>query len=157
MTQNRTRQMLYRKYIKELSRYDHDLKYCPSTEVKDWAKDYYEDKKTTTWIDLMQDGSTVGFVIITHHGGDCHPDCDHYIAQTFVLTEHRHRGLATNAVRAYIREHPGKYGYDVIIGNEYAKQFWHKLFLEINAKPIQLCRTRDERTESKLEVFGYMV
>ncbi len=154
---NKRRNLLYKKYIKELSRYDSELKYFPGSEVIEWAKEYYEDKQNTSWIDIIQDDQIVGFLIITHKGGDCHPDCDHFIAQAYVLPEKRNQGLMTAAVTRYLQNNPGIYGYDVIIGNRYAKNYWKKYFTNFNAKYIPLKRYRSEELESKLELYGCIV
>lgn len=157
MTIKRARYGLYRKYIKELAKYDHELRYITPTEVNDWAKEYIEDKKYTTWIDLYHENKIIGFIIITHNGEDCHPDCDHFISQTYVLPEHRRNGYVTKTIIEYMKKYPGIYGYDVIIGNNKAKEFWTKLFDNIKANPVQLKRYRDEDIETKLDLFGYQV
>lgn len=153
----RSRFRMYRNYIKELSKYDRDLKYNTAFEINEWARSYMEDEEIgyATWIDITCEDNLAGFLIISHWGGDCHPDCDHYISQAYVLPQYRHRGLMSTAVTSYVNDHPGTYGLDVLEKNMQADKFWKELLSRLEIEMITLSPARSKEIESKYKVYGF--
>lgn len=114
---------LYENYMDEL-----EEKYGVFSDMsaKDILTHYYDDCHVI--YPVCDDGELVGFLIIGT-APDCHPACDYYICQTYVLPEHRRKGLMGRLVSEFLKAHPGKYCLDVIDGNS-ALCFWNKVFTE---------------------------
>lgn len=146
---------LYRNYVKELSEYDRELAKYTKNEIDEWARRYMYDPYSA-WIDIVVRDDLVGFVIISSTDGDCHPDCDFYINQAYIRPEYRNHGYMTGIVKNFINNNPGKYGYDVIVGNKKADRFWQDLFEDMGGIRVPLTRIRDTDIEKNLNVYCYV-
>lgn len=152
---NNKRLELYNHYITELSAYNPELAKEKNSTINGWATSYI---KEGNWIDIVGDsGQLCGFLIISSLPEDCHPDCDWYICQAYVIPEYREQGFMTNAVFKFIRNNPGIYGFDILRGNDYAEKFWLNIFKKIRAEKVELSRLRANSLEDNLELYGFLV
>ena len=70
---------------------------------------------------------------------NCHPDCDYFISQTYVESNHRRKGLMSAFFKQWLDEHKGATLCMFIIDkNEGAKKFWFKLMPELGYEPMKL-------------------
>lgn len=126
MDRNFIRHELYSDYLKELEA----IRGLPFPDSPDdkwfWCQDYIN-SDYSNWIDIFSDGLQVGFLIIDT-APDCHPKCNYFIAQSFIMPEYRKKHLMTDAVQRFVTEHGGKYCLMIIDKNSYARDFWFKLF-----------------------------
>lgn len=120
------RHKLYADYLSELEK----IRGIPFTDSPDekwsWCQDYITSPHSR-WIDIEANGKIVGFLIIDS-APDCHPKCNYFIAQSFIMPEYRKKHLMTDAVQRFVTEHGGKYCLMIIDKNTYARNFWFKLF-----------------------------
>ena len=145
----RIRTNLYKNYVKELSAYDDVL--------SEFDDDWLPDIGGVIWIDIYDESDIVGFLIIGKNENDCHPDCDYYICQSYVAPGHREKGLMSQTVSAFLSEHHGVYGYDVLKRNVYADTFWKNLFKRLGTIPVNLARIRDKKIEDKIFLYGFSI
>lgn len=87
---------------------------------------------------LIRDGNQLAGFLIIGESPNCHPDCDYFICQAYIKPEHRRKGLMTETLRKFIKEHPGTYCLDVLYGNVYARSFWFKFFKRAGYTDIDL-------------------
>lgn len=85
------------------------------------------------WIPIMDGDEEVGFMIMTDmkvmasKGKDSIFGEDYRIEETYVMPEHRNKGLASKVVKKFFAEHPGKYSMQLMINNLDAADFWFHL------------------------------
>lgn len=97
------------------------------------AEDYLLDVRAATkrpdaveWVPIIKDDREVGFLIITK-GELAKRGEDYRIEEAYVKPEYRERGLMSEAVKKYLKEHPGKYSMQLMANNHNAAMFWFKL------------------------------
>ncbi len=125
------------------------LKMCPQMPTHDEesmrkiCKNYLVNPNYT-WIDLVKDKVLVGFVIIAS-GSECHPDCDFFLQDAYLIPDKRGKGDMTRALSMYINKNPGIYYLHVLEVNQNAKKFWEHLFADcLNATQIDKPLLRQE-------------
>ena len=133
----RIRHKLYADYVKELEKI-RNLPFPDSNaEKRKWCQDYL-DNSYYNWIDIRDNNSEIiGFLIIGTKP-DCHPDCDYFICQSYIIPENREHHFMTNTVYEFVTNHKGKYCLMILDSNEYANNFWFKLFKDLGCKPMAL-------------------
>ena len=144
---NTIRKELYWKYLQELEKID-GVKWEESDDEKrTWCNDYLTCEHYE-WIDVRYLDQIIGFLIIGTEP-DCHPDCDYFICQSYILPEFRMRGLMTKTVTQYVNAHIGKYCMIILKNNHSAKKYWKNLFYDNSYKQMQLSyfplRNREEQ------------
>ena len=120
---------LYRKCDDELN----DIARLPRQKTEDidqQALTFLQDFNNYTWIRLLERNKQVGFLIIGSNQR-CHPDCDYFIAQAYVLPKYRDQGRMTAAFKRFEAMHPGKYCMFILHENILARHFWRKTFEEL--------------------------
>lgn len=150
MLANQQRYRLYRDYISEIEEIIGAPFNESKQEQKQWCTDYLQ-ADYSTWIDITYDGKIVGFLIITQ-APECHPDCDYFIAQSFVSKDFRRKHLMSNAVYQYVTTHKGCYCLDILNANTFAYDFWFKMFKDLGYKPINL---KDIKSPFDIDVTTY--
>lgn len=131
-----TRQELYYYYAKELNDYGADYDeldaYIDCDEYQ-WCLDF-------EWCDITDsNGLLIGFVVFGINGDATeHPDCDYFIAQTYMARPYRKQGLMKNFLKEYFEKHPGKYCLYILEKNYPAKNFWKCVENECGLKPLVL-------------------
>lgn len=130
------RHKLYTDYLKELEA----IRGLPFPDSPDdkwfWCQDYITSPHSR-WIDIEANGKIVGFLIIDS-APDCHPKCNYFIAQSFIMPEYRKKHLMSDAVSKFVKEHGGKYCLMLIDKNDYAKKFWFSLFERLGYTELSL-------------------
>ena len=152
--------ILYREYIKELRVYAPEWLEPETFPIWEGTVKEYLSDPFSEWIHIKEQGSNedIGFVIIARQGGDCHPDANFTIAQSFVKKEYRNKGYMTEAIVKFAKKHKGIYCYDVLKGNNLADLFWETLFTEkLNAKRVYLPEVRGIMERKYLNLYGYRV
>ena len=96
-----------------------------------------------------------GFVIVGSHAPYSHPFSDYSICEAYVLPEYRKRGLMTSVVCSLVEECPGKYSLLVLDHNEYAKNFWSKVFASMRYVPYDLDFGAVDSHGDHLCLFGF--
>ena len=138
-----TRHKLYSEYLEELEFIRGTPFSEPKEEQRQWCQDYL-DQPYYTWVDIKQKDKIIGFLIMGTYP-DCHPDCDYFICQSYVLPGYRGNGLMTKAVTSFIKEHKGYYCLMIIDRNVKAQRFWSRIFTDCNyirfelSEVVQLC------------------
>lgn len=132
------RLLLYGEYIRILEQINEG----PICEVWEAFHSVYS-AAYTEWIDIMQGGTPVGFLVIGY-GDNCHPDADYYIEEAFVSSEYQRQGLMTKTIEEYITAHNGTYCYFTLRKNQYAKEFWEKIFRKLGYTPVTLWEMYDD-------------
>ena len=139
------------KYLKELEEIKGDKWQESEEEQKTWCDDYIK-KSYYIWTDIRFMDQIVGF-LITGVKPDCHPSCDYFICQSYVLPEYRNKGLMTDAVNKFVKLHLGRYCMIILKNNNYAKKFWDNRFEDLGYSRMKLldigCLRKDE------EQYGY--
>lgn len=105
------------------------------------------------WQDIQCEGEIVGFLITAVYP-ECHPDCDHFIVESYVQPQYRHKGLMSQTVRNFVKQNPGKYCMVILNLNEYAKGFWAHLFSEMNYAPMTL-REVPNTFQANITQYGF--
>lgn len=125
---------LYDEYNAELSHYG-AVRGHPE-ETKTWAESFME--LPWRWVDIYaDDGRLAGFLILGF-GLACHPECDVYIAETYLAPDHRGRGLMSAAVKDSLKKNFSRsVALDVLPKNELALAYWPELFREMGWPPCE--------------------
>lgn len=105
---------------------------------------------STIWIDIKVDDVTVGFLVIGY-GENCHLDAKYYIQEAFIMHGYRNRGLMTQALLDFMKDHQGSYVYYVLKKNLKAKKFWKTFFTKAGYHTYPLYDMGNE----KLLQFGW--
>lgn len=93
-------------------------------------------RSESEWLDVTDSkGKLIGFVIIGT-GDNCRPDCDYYIAETYIDRRHRRNGIMKKFITEYIKAHPGRYCLFILDKNVPAKFFWKSIEKELCLKPL---------------------
>ena len=152
-----TKMKLYTEYIEYLSQYNPDLLKMDTEDIKQLVTDYTYDKMSE-WIDIKDDKLIVGFMIISTNPNECRPDVDYEIAQMYISSDHRRKGLGRRVVFDYLSTHPGIYSLDIYDKNHSASVFWNRVFRDVKAKQIILREIRtDAEFLDKITLYGYEV
>ncbi len=130
------RKSLYKDYLSEIEDIRGEKFSEPEEEKNAWCDDYMI-KSYYTWIDIRYLDQIVGFLIIGTRP-DCHPQCDYFIAQSYIRPGYRKRGLMTDAVTKYVDEHPGKYCMIILEKNTVAELFWSNLFKDLSYESFDI-------------------
>lgn len=110
----------------------------------------------TEWVDIFtEDGKPAGFLILGTPP-NCHPDADLYIEESYIIPEHRRKGLMTRAVTNAIQIQRPKICCLIILNdNKKALRFWKNLFGQLDYKP---CKLRDvNATDPHCSQYGFAV
>ena len=126
---------MYTAYDCELSRYSFRIRNAPVCR-EDFASMYSNPYLATMFI-LNDEGKKVGFCLLGF-GENTHPETNYYIAEFYVLPEHRRSGIGTKAVLDLLSIFPGKYCYHVLKENMGAYMFWEEVKKTANVKEIEL-------------------
>jgi predicted acetyltransferase len=79
------------------------------------------------WPFLIEvDGRTAGFALLNTHSHLTGGRIERNMAEFFIARKHRRRGVALEAVRQVLRQHPGQWEVAVAERNIAAKLFWPK-------------------------------
>lgn len=150
---------LYRKYVQSIRPFAPDWIEPETDAIWERIVKEYMDDPFTDWVRVCADGVPVGFLIVCRKGGDCHPDADYTIGQTFVSEGYRRMGLMKRAVVEYVESHPkGIYCYDILKGNDGAESFWNIIFTEaLAAKRVYLPEIRGHMERKYVNLYGYKV
>lgn len=147
------RYYLYEYYLDELASIRGKEWEDTEEERKEWCTSYMRDTDYV-WIDIKSHNSVIGFLLVGT-GKDCHPDCNYFIAESFILPAYRKRGFMSSAVQSFVLEHPGKYCMLIIKKNDYAKEFWNRLFSKIGYESFDLRNVVKLRCD--IEQYGFNV
>lgn len=145
---NRIRHKLYTNYIKDLESIRSKPFPDSPKEKRKWCQDYI-DGSYYNWIDIKSNNETIGFLIIGT-SPDCHPECDYFICQSYIIPKYRKHHFMTNAVYEFVKTHKGRYCLMILESNTYAHKFWFKLFGDLGYKPIELpivCNMEDDEIQ----------
>lgn len=127
---------LLRRYFIELDRIA-GREQKPAAARQKQVDDFLADD-TLTWNFVYKElDRVIGFMAV---GTDpnCHPDCDFYIAETYVIPEERHNGYMRLLASDFITDNPGKYCMFILDRNERARVFWTQLFSSLGYEPMEL-------------------
>lgn len=146
---------LYAQYCGELNTFrGEDETPVGMFEMYENCEEYFK-ATDCTWHDILMDDQIIGFVIVGSHAPYSHPFSDYSICEAYVLPEYRKRGLMTSVVRSLVEECPGKYSLLVLDHNEYAKNFWSKVFASMRYVPYDLDFGAVDSHGDHLCLFGF--
>ena len=97
----------------------------------------YEERDDCYYIPVCEEGEPVGFIIIGI-GESCHPACDYHMAEAYIQSGHRRKGIMSNKVGEFLKEHPGRYSMDIFDKNIGSKKFWEETFRRSGYRSIDL-------------------
>ena len=139
-----TREKLYKDYMNELKMFNPNLIFL---DVNDIFKSYKEvsNFNDIEWIDIYDGIECVGFIILAN-GIHCPPAYDWFIMECYIDSDHRRKGIMTNAVENMIQKHHGLFGMFILSRNEVAARFWDKF--------VQNRTIGDVKIEPKQVVFN---
>lgn len=86
--------------------------------------EFFKDNKSFDWVRIADEKyNEIGFVIIQRErtGGAIN---DYEIIETYIVPEHRRKGVMTNYVRQYATMNPGIYKVNIMPENVVAQKFW---------------------------------
>lgn len=148
---------LYREYAKELDRFRNIPINASEEKVRQWCDAYIEDIECSWKNIFSKTGELAGFLIIGKSDIEKHPDADYGIAQAFVASKYRRQGLMSETVKDYIHRHPGTYSLLVLKNNNYAKEFWKKVFLSENYRKADLDTGYVNTNGDDLVLLGFSI
>ncbi|MBR6402043.1 MAG: GNAT family N-acetyltransferase [Eubacterium sp.] len=148
--------LMYKEYVKELSKYDLNMAKMDDLDVLHTVS-LYKKQSETDWIDIYYNEKIVGFLIVSTNKYEKRSTEDRAICQLYVVPQYRRHGLAKDAVITYLKSHPGIYSYDISDGNNVASNFWYKILKDINAKYIELPEKRSSQESRYLSLNGMVV
>ena len=125
---------LYVEYIRELNTF---LTVPITPDEIEYGFNQQNTSYDIMWKDIFYEKKRVGFVIFAT-GDLCHPDTDYFIVNTFVKWQYRRKHLASDTVRQFLAQYPGRYSLDIINRNFVAMQFWEHTFRECGYVPLLL-------------------
>lgn len=138
---------LYLEYLAELDSFLDSPPTESEAEIKRWALDYllWDYAKI---VPVTKKKHLVGFLIVCSQP-ECHPDCDWFIAQTYIKKEYRGKGIMSGLAKEYIRKNPGRYCLFIVNNNEEAKKFWRNVFRDLHYTEFAIADivTPDECTQ----------
>lgn len=145
---------LFANYRKELDKF-YGSESSPDEVRK--ACDEYINSKKCTWKNIFDPDTNhlVGFLIIGKEPPERHYQTDRCIDEAYVLPEYRGRGLMTAQIKDYESRHRCRWGYFVVQGNEYAREYWEWIFREMEYRPVELDGTAVIDHDGLLELFGW--
>jgi len=150
LTKEDERRLLFVEYCKYMRQFDENFTKSDADSVS-----YFREQICNPfieWIDITCENKIVGFMIIGH-GIECHRNADYFIMNVYVKPEYQSRGLMTQKLKEYFREHSGVYCLDVLKNNFKALAFWNNLF-----KGYKQIKLKDYRKmTSDIYLFGYKV
>lgn len=126
---------MYRDYVAELSDYSPRIKSNPITG--EGINDIYNNIFLMKFFVTNGAGEYIGFLLVGF-GGNTHTETDYYIAEFYIMPEHRRKGVATAAVKELLSLFPGKYCYHVLKKNITAHCFWDYMLKECCCTPLFL-------------------
>ena len=127
---------LYTDYCLELNQFYPESKHMTSAEAIENFYEYCRDDRTK-WINLFWEQKLVGFVVFLKFENEIH------VAEVYVKPEYRKRGLVTDTILDYISRHDTLYSAVILEKNEYAKQFWTKLFTKAGYHKVELISEKE--------------
>lgn len=122
---------LYRDYIRSLAPFGCTV----DTPFKMYEQAFEQMRLPYVWHDIYANEGKLpmGFLVLGY-GDACHPDCDVWIAQSYLSPDSRGRGLMANAVAGALADADARrVVLDVLIGNP-AKGYWERLFHHLGWK-----------------------
>lgn len=96
------------------------------------------------WVPVKLKSKEVGFFTV-YQAPNCHPDCDFYIEDSYVIPEARNQGLMQKAVQKFITENPGKYCLFIVDCNEPARHMWPAVFQKLGYESLVLPNVLPEK------------
>ena len=162
INQKHIRFELYQNYINELYKIE-GLDLLSNQEIQKRFKDLYLNPYLK-WLDVYPltvypdmdlgslDMDPVGFIVIGSFP-ECHPDADHYIVEAYIQPDYRRKKIMFDKMVDYIQTYGGKYCLFVASKNEIAKEFWNRVFKEVNYVPMAL--SEDPIPDPHFIQFGY--
>lgn len=96
------------------------------------------------WVPVKLKSKEVGFFTV-YQAPNCHPDCDFYIEDSYVIPEARNQGLMQKAVQKFITENPGKYCLFIVDCNEPARHMWPAVFQKLGYESLELPNVLPEK------------
>lgn len=94
-------------YIKEMSRYNSELKLYSKKNINLAYTKYLMDKEQNV-IHLYYEDEYAGFLIIST-GTKCHPNADYHIMEAYVVPKYRNKGVMKQAITNRMVQYPGTY------------------------------------------------
>lgn len=137
---------MFRDYLIELQKIE-EYKYMDDAEILDnFIKIRHGDVEH--WMDVYPDNANncaahrtkhdiIGFWILGQNG-NCHPDADYFIAETYIRPEYRREGIMSDRISDWIKTYGGKFCLFVLSKNEVAKKFWENVFDRCGYEPYEL-------------------
>lgn len=96
------------------------------------------------WVPVKLKSKEVGFFTV-YQAPNCHPDCDFYIEDSYMMPEARNQGLMQKAVQKFVTENPGKYCLFIVDCNEPARHMWPAVFQKLGYAPLELRNVLPEK------------
>lgn len=153
---------MFRDYLIELQKIE-EYKYMDDAEILDnFIKIRHGDVEH--WMDVYPDNANncaahrtkhdiIGFWILGQNG-NCHPDADYFIAETYIRPEYRREGIMSDRISDWIKTYGGKFCLFVLSKNEVAKKFWENVFDRCGYEPYELSDVADDMNGHLIQ-FGY--
>lgn len=141
-------QDMYVDYIHEEKGYDPNLAPKNDDVIRDWAKEYLQDRNFDIKSIFNENDETVGFFIIGANRplNNTMYKCDYTISEVYVKKEYRNVGLASKYVSNYIESMtPGIYMIEVPYDNIIAKIFVRSVFKKVNGYKLITDQTSIEK------------
>lgn len=149
---------MFRDYLLELQKIE-GLTYMNDAQILDnFVK--IRSGKTGFWKDVYPDQSRqdkydmIGFWVLGAKG-NCHPDADYFIAESYIKPEYRREGIMSDRISDWIKTYGGMFCLFVLNNNEIAKKFWNKLFDDLGYEKFELSDTGAYTMDGHLIQIGY--
>jgi len=120
----------------------------------DWLCELVKNDKAEVHIITASDGEQIGFFVIGTKE-NCHPACEYYIQDCYVVQKYREKKVMTNALMEYVKEHKGKYCLFILNDNYIAHSFWKNFWKQSGAEPINLKYITEPNDEDRQ--YGFIV
>lgn len=117
------RRGLYREYLKELTKYEPNIK-NDYLSWGSWINSYLDADRDREceWNDIYsRDGQIVGFIIFSRNGIN---NSDYFIEQTYIKQAYRRQGIMRDVLARHFKVYRGTYTLEYILKNEPALSFW---------------------------------
>ena len=110
---------IYQYYLHDLSEFNDSLQHNSMGLFDNSFVDSYYSEDNLIPLKITLKNSIIGFILCS-----IGQKVDYVIQDIFILRNYRNRGLCKLALKQLFDLYPGKFGLDVLMGNEPAKLFW---------------------------------
>lgn len=118
---------LFLDYKHELSKMQGDEDMIPIS-VRSADFKYIMGNDEFDWVPISEGGMDIGFIIVSKGSVAAKHGVDYYIEESYIEKEYRKQGRMTKAVKEYLAEHKGKYGFVMMKVNNVSHAFWGSIF-----------------------------